>query len=162
MNRQQPGKQGPDWDATVSRAVDHLDESDQAVAEADARRARSTPGMYVLVALTLLAVVVAWNVWAFTRAPEVPPDPEVAFALRQTAGALAAEVFAVQARQGRLPTTAELELADLVDEELTYALAEGGFVITNTDGVIQVTYDGSVPVGEWVANGGHTLVGGSR
>lgn len=160
MNRQEPGKQGPDWDATVSRAVDHVEESDQAVAEADARRSRSRPGTYVLVALPLLAAVVAWNVWAFTRAPDVPPDTEVAFALRQTAGALAAEVLAVQALQGRLPTPAEL--ADLVDEELTYSLAEGGFVITNTDGVVQVTYDGSVPVAEWVANGGHTLVGSSR
>jgi len=35
-------------------------------------------------------------------------------------------------------------------------------VITNTDGVIQVRYDGSRPVAEWVASGGYTVVESAR
>lgn len=150
---------GDDWRDAVSEAVEDLTEMENAVAEVNARQRRGRAATYTFMALPVLAVVVAWNVWSFQRTPEVPPDPEIASALRQTAGALAEEVLALQERQGRLPTVAEL--GGYVDDELTYTLRGEGFVITNTDGVLQVTYDGRMPVAEWVANGGYTRVEGT-
>lgn len=150
---------GHDWQGAVSDAVEDLTETELAVAEVNARQRRGRAATYTLMALPVLVAVVAWNVWSFRRPPEVLPDAEIASALRQTAGALAEEVLALRERQGRLPAPAEL--GGYVDDELTYALRGEGFVITNTDGVLRVTYDGSMPVAEWVAHGGFARVEGS-
>ena len=154
----QPPKHDASWHATISQAADHVDEGHSQLADVQARRERaegeSRIRRYVLMLLPVLVGVVAWNVWAFTRPPDVPPDGDIALALRETAGALAQEALAMAAQQGRLPTPAEL--ADQLDNELTYELRGEGFVVTNTDGVIQVRYDGSRPVDEWVASGGYT------
>lgn len=160
MRDRKPQGQGHDWHGAVSEAVEDLAETESEVAEVQARQRRSRAATYTLMALPVLAAVVAFNVWSFNRPPELLPDTEIAFALRQTAGALAEEVLALQARQGRLPTPDEL--GGYVDDELTYALRGEGFVVTNTDGVLAVTYDGSRPVADWVANGGFTRVEAAR
>lgn len=156
----QPPKQDPNWHATISKAADHVDEGDSQLADVQARRERaegeSRTRRYLLLLLPVLAAVAAWNAWAFTRPPDVPPDADIGLALRETAGALAREALALAARQGRLPPPAEL--GEELDDELTYELVGEGFVVTNTDGVIQVRYDGSRPVDDWVASGGYTRV----
>lgn len=159
MQDRKPKGPGHDWHGAVSDAVEDLAESESAVAAANARQRRGRAATYTLVALPVLVAVVAWNVWSFRRPPETLPDTEIAFALRQTAGALAEEVLALQEQQGRLPTSAEL--GGYVDDELTYALRGEGFVITNTDGVLKVTYEGPKPVADWVVNGGYTRVEGT-
>jgi len=154
-----PKDPGHDWHGAVSDAVDDLAETESAVAAVNARQRRGRAATYTLMSLPVLVAVVAWNVWSLKRPPEVLPDAEIASALRQTAGALAEEVMALQRQQGRLPTPAEL--GGYVDDELIYALRGEGFVITNTDGVLMVTYDGRMPVDQWVVNGGYTRVGGT-
>lgn len=156
----QPPKQDPHWHATISQAADHVDEGDSQLADVQARLERaegeSRTRRYLLLLLPVLVAVVAWNAWAFTRPPDVPPDAEIALALRETAGAVAKEALALAAQQGRLPTRAEL--GDELDDQLTYEVHGEGFVVTNTDGVIQVRYDGSRPVDDWVASGGYIRV----
>lgn len=156
MRDRKPQGQGHDWHGAVSDAMEDMAETENEVAEVRARRRRSKAATYTLLALPVLGAVLAWNVWSFTRTPQLPPDPEIAFALRKTAGALAEEVLALKARQGRLPTAGEL--GGYVDDELTYTVRGEGFVITNTDGVIAVRYDGAQPVADWVAGGGFTRV----
>lgn len=157
---QQPPTQDPNWHATISEATDHVDEGEVQLADVQTRREQavgeSRIRRYVLLLLPVLLAVVAWNVWMFTRPPEAPPDADIGLALRETAGALAREVLALTAQQGRLPTPAEV--GDELDDELTYELSGEGFVVTNTDGVLQVRYDGSRPVDDWVASGGYTRV----
>ncbi len=160
MSHGKPDAQGPDWEGTVSDAVEQVEEGLSALDEARARdgRARSTTALALIAGLLLLAAVAAWNAWWFTRPPLTPPDAEVAFALRETAGALAEEILAIRDAEDRLPTAAEL--ADLLDEELSYEPSGESFVVTNTDGVLRVTYDGSRPVAEWVVDGGYDHVEG--
>lgn len=156
MRDRKPQGQGHDWHGAVSDAMEDMAETENEVAEVRARRRRSKAATYTLLALPVLGAVLAWNVWSLTRTPQPAPDPEIALALRRTAGALAEEVLALQARQGRLPTADEL--GGYVDDELTYTVRGEGFVITNTDGVIAVRYEGAQPVAEWVAGGGFTRV----
>lgn len=90
--------------------------------------------------MPLLALVVAWDAWMLTRPPTLPPCEEQAYALRQTAGAVAEEVLAILSAEGRLP--AQAEVAHMLDEELTYQWVADGFVITNTDGEYLVVSTG--------------------
>lgn len=158
MTDREPGDPGHDWDGTVSDALADLAAGHGAVEDARARQGhtRSRAVSVLLAVLPILAAIAAWNVWAFTRPPVIPSDEEIAHALRETAGALAEEVLARSDRDGRLPTPAEL--AGELDEELTYAPSGDAFLITNTDGVLHVRYDGRSPVAEWVATGGFTRV----
>lgn len=158
MSDRKPNAQGRDGEEAVSDAVEHVEEGQSALDEARARDGRpgSSWAFALIVGVLLLAAVAAWNVWSFSRPPRTPPDAEVAFALRETAGALAEEILAIRDAEGRLPTAAEL--ADQLDEQLSYEPSGDSFVVTNTDGVLRVTYDGSRPVAEWVVNGGYNRV----
>lgn len=146
------GRRPPEWEATVSEAVEHLEASEGQVADARARRARGRAGLHLALALPVLAVVLGWNAWLATRPPELPPDEDIALALRENAAVLVQEVVAFRDDQGRLPTPDAM--AHLTDDEVTYTPTDTGFEVHATDGVVEVRYDGSLPLERWVAAGG--------
>lgn len=153
MTEPKPGSNlGSDWNRAMSDALGKV-AKEQAAAKAAAKagRPKSRPGM-VIVASLALALVIAWDIWRWMSPGPLPPPEEQAYALRRNAGAVAKEVLAIRAADGALP--GREQVANMLDDGLTYQRVGDGFRITNTDGEYVVTYDGSRPVDDWVQNGG--------
>jgi len=156
VNGPKPGPEvGSDWNRALSDALGVV-AKEKAAATAAAAPGRPKSRRWAVICGGLaLAVVVAWDVWMFTRPGALPPPDEQAYALRRSVGAVAKEALAIQAAEGALPD--QQRVAHMLDDALTYRRLGDRFLITNTDGEYVVTYDCSVPVDEWVLNGGYQL-----
>jgi hypothetical protein len=146
----------------LSEAMDQVARDKAAIREMEARRrlASRRRGLLIgtLVAFTLVA---AWDAWMMLwRPPRLPPDKQQVCALMRTAGAVGSEVLGIRASRRRVPT--QEELAYLLDDHLRYRTSGEGFVVTHTDGVHLVSYDGSQPVNQWMTSTGCTLEGTAR
>jgi len=104
-----------------------------------------------------LALVLGWNVWSFMSPGPLPPPDQQAYALRRSAGAVAQEALAIRAAEGALPDRDRM--AHMLDDALTYQRDGDRFLVTNSDGEYVVTYDDSLPLDEWILNGGYRLKG---
>ena len=100
----------------------------------------------------LLALVVAWDVSRWTQ-PPVPLTPEEqSIDLTWIVAGVVEEVEAFRTAEGRLPSTADLE--DLLDETVSYQVEGDGFRVVGTAGEAELTFDGSLPLGEWIVRNG--------
>jgi len=147
-----------EWNQALADAKGRIEELEDALREADRRRATPRKKWALGIMVAALIGVGAWDAWVFTRPPQLPSPEDQAYALRRTAGALAEEVLATHAAEGRWPGT--VELAEYLGDGLTYEVEGEGFVVRNTDGEFVVAYDGSAPVEEWVERGGYALTRG--
>lgn len=148
---------GSDWNRALSDALGKVaEEKAAAKAAAASGRPKSRPGMVIGAGLAF-ALVITWDVWRWVSPGPLPPPEEQAYALRRSVGAVAKEIIAIRTVEGALPSREQV--AHMLDDALTYNRVGTGFLITNTDGVYVVTYDGSRPVDDWLQNGGYRVKG---
>jgi hypothetical protein len=154
MSEPKPGSPaGSDRNRALSEAVSRvLEEKAAQTAAAATRPRRARRGTGIVLGL-VLGLVLAWDLWRWTNPGTLPPPEEQAYALRRSVGAVAKEVLAMQAADGALPDREQV--AHMLDDALTYQRIGDHFIIMNTDGEYVVTYDGALPVDEWVQNGGY-------
>jgi hypothetical protein len=144
---------GSDRNRALSDALSRvLEEKAAQNAAAATRPRRARRGAGIVLGLGL-ALVLAWDVWRWISPGTLPPPEEQAYALRRSVGAVAKEVLAMQAADGALPDREQV--AHMLDDALTYQRIGDHFIIMNTDGEYVVTYEGALPVDEWVQNGGY-------
>jgi hypothetical protein len=158
MSEPKPGSPaGSDRNRALSDALSRvLEEKAAQNATAATRPRRARRGAGIVLGL-VLALVLAWDVWSWISPGTLPPPEEQAYALRRSVGAVAKEVLAMQAADGALPDREQVSY--MLDDALSYQRIGEHFLITNTDGEYVVSYDGSVPVDEWVRNGGYRIKG---
>ena len=141
-----------EWDEAVSRTVDRA-EASKAEAEAAAQRQRPRSRKPLVAGLIMaLALVVAWDVSRWNQPPAPLPPEEQTTSLRWVIAGVVEEVQAFRTAEGNLPSAADLE--GLLDEAISYQVVGDGFRVVGTAGEIELTFDGSVPLEEWVANAG--------
>ena len=149
------------WAAVVSSAEDHV-RRDATYAPG---RARPLPGRNAL--LVTLGVVVALAV--AVAAPRVLPGSpaslpvtEQASDLRAEAALLIEQIEAYREEKGTLPAPALL--SPFLEEGYSYRIvdeATGRYEVRRAAGGVEVTYDGSLPLGLWLVLGGNTVGGTS-
>ena len=148
------------WAEVVSSAEDHV-RRDAALGPG---RARPLPGRNVL--LVLLGVVVAVGV-AFVAPRLAPGSPaslpvtDQASDLRAEASLLVEQIEAFRQERGTLP--APSMLSPFLDEGYSYRIVDealGRYEVRRAVDGVEVTYDGSLPLGLWLVIGG-TSAGGS-
>lgn len=148
------------WAEVVSSAEDHV-RRDASYAPG---RARPLPGRNVL--LVAAGVVVAVGVaMAAPRvlpgSPAALPRNEQASDLRAEAALLIEQIEAYRQEHGTLPPPAML--SPFLDEGYSYRVLDpalGRYEVRRTAGGVEVSYDGSLPLGLWLVIGG-TAAGGS-
>lgn len=141
-----------DWSNVVSEASQHVQARAAAIEEAADQQRGAPRGAVLAVVGVLLAVVLAWDVYVFTRPPELPAPAVEAENLRYFVADAVDVVEDFRAEQGRLPTRAEL--GDLLDPEITYETRGNGFVVGAEGEGVSVEYDSRMPLSEWIASGG--------
>jgi hypothetical protein len=141
-----------DWSGAVDDVLEKVARHQAAVLEAEKRQRPPGQGRVLVSALVALAAVVAWNAWMLTRIPEGLPPEVVAEDLRYTVHFAAGAIEDFRAEHGRLPTAAEVE--EYLGPEMVYEVDGNAFTVTATDAETQVTYDGSVPLTEWIQGSG--------
>jgi len=149
-----PENQGPDNDkrdmtGTVGEVLETVAEHHAAVEAVEQRQKPKDRGRVLIGALVVLVVVAAWDVWILTKAPEGLPPEIVAADLHFDVQFAVEAVEDFRADEGRLP--AAEEISDYLDDDVIYVTDGAGFSVTALDGDVQVTYDGSVPLEEWMA-----------
>ncbi|MDP2956267.1 MAG: hypothetical protein Q8N53_07590 [Longimicrobiales bacterium] len=142
------------WAEVVSSAEDHV-RRDHAMAP---DRSLPLPGRN---AFLILGGVVVAGLVAFLAprlAPESPaalPATEQASDLRAEAALLVEQIEAYRQERGTLPLPAML--APFLDEGYTYRILDptmGRYEVRRAAGGVEVTYDGSLPLGLWLVLGG--------
>jgi hypothetical protein len=150
------------WAEVVSSAADAVRRDAEL---APAGRARPLPGRNVL--LIALGVVVAVGV-AFVAPRLVPGSPaalpfnDQASDLRAEAAILIEQIEAYRQENGVLPAASML--APFLDEGYSYRIvdeATGRYEVKRAAGGVEVVYDGSLPLGLWLAIGGGAAGGPS-
>ncbi len=148
------------WAAVVSSAEDHV-RRDATYAPG---RARPLPGRNAL--LVAAGVVVAVGV-AFAAPRVMPGSPaslpatEQASDLRAEAALLIEQIEAYRQERGTLPQPSML--SPFLEEGYSYRIVDevmGRYEVRRAAGGVEVTYDGSLPLGLWLVIGGSS-VGGS-
>ena len=141
-----------DFDGAVSEVMDHVAEHAARAEEGVAQGRPASRRGILVAALVVLVLVAAWDVYMLTRPPTGLPPEIVAEDLRWSAGLAAQEIEAFRAEQGRLPDPSEI--ADILDEGLTYRVEDDHYIVTASDGDLAVSYDGSVPLDRWLRGEG--------
>lgn len=105
-----------------------------------------------------LAGLVGTNLWLLTRPPEGLPPAAQEVDLRYIVAGVVDVVEDLREANGRLPTPAEMEdyLAD--DDEVRYEVSGERFRVTVQAEGVEVTYDGSVPLADWLSMRTHDSV----
>jgi len=147
------------WAEAVSSAEDHV-RRDAALGPG---RARPLPGRNVL--LIAAGVVVAVGV-AFAAPRLLPgspaslPVPEQASDLRAEAALLIQQIEAYRQESGKLPPASML--SPFLEEGYSYRIvdeASGRYEVRRAAEGVEVTYDGSLPLGLWLVIGGSSAGG---
>jgi hypothetical protein len=161
--RPEPGN-APDhdkWAEVVSSAEDHV-RRDAAFAPG---RARPLPGRNAL--LVAAGVVVAIGV-AFAAPRILPGSPaslpvtDQASDLRAEAALLIEQIEAYRQERGTLPPPSML--SPFLQEGYSYRIVDesmGRYEVRRAAGGVEVTYDGSLPLGLWLVIGGNSAGGSS-
>ena len=155
------GPEQDKWAAVVSSAEDHV-RRDATYAPG---RARPLPGRNVL--LVAAGVVVALGV--ALAVPRVLPGSstflpvnEQASDLRAEAALLIEQIEAYRQEHGTLPLPAML--SPFLEEGYSYRVLDptmGRYEVRRASGGVEVTYDGSLPLGLWLVIGGESGGGAS-
>ena len=95
-----------------------------------------------------LAVVMAGASYLSLRTPGEPPVVEQEQDLRWAVAQVVKRVESVRAQTGRLPTAEELH--GLVSDLITYERVGDAYFVVGERGEVQVLYDGSIPLDEWM------------
>ncbi|NJD18164.1 MAG: hypothetical protein FIA95_02630 [Gemmatimonadetes bacterium] len=158
-----PGKapEKDEWAAVVSSAEDHVRRD----AEYAPGRARPLPGRTALLVAggVLVALAVAFG------APRLMPGSaaslpvtEQASDLRAEAALLVEQIEAYRKELGTLPSPSKL--SPFLEEGYSYRVVDealGRYEVRRAAGGVEVTYDGSLPLGLWLVIGGSSSGGAS-
>lgn len=149
------------WAAVVSSAEDHV-RRDATYAPG---RARPLPGRNVLLiaagALVAVGVAVAAPRVLPGSSPSLPVT-EQASDLRAEAALLVEQIEAYRQEHGALPPPGVL--SPFLEEGYSYRVVDqalGRYEVRRAAGGVEVTYDGSLPLGLWLVIGGSSSVGPS-
>ncbi|GMV07060.1 MAG: hypothetical protein AMXMBFR53_33350 [Gemmatimonadota bacterium] len=159
---QPPDQQARRDDRAYSDLVsDVLTDVDKREAAARAAAGPRNPRLRVWGAAALALVfagLVGMNFWLLTRPPEGLPPAAQEVDLRYIVAGVADVVEDFREANGRLPTPGEMEdyLAD--DDEVRYEVSGEHFRVTAQAEGVEVTYDGSVPLAEWLSIRTHDSV----
>jgi len=102
----------------------------------------------LLVLLVTLAVVMGGATYLSLRTHGDPAAIEQEEDLRWAVAQVVKRVESVLAQTGRLPTAEELH--GLVSELITYERVGDSYFVVGERGEVQVLYDGSIPLDEWM------------
>lgn len=158
MNRLETGS-APDrdkWADVVSSAEDHV----RMDASYVSRTAQPLPGRNVFVLLVGVVVAVAAALATSRIGPGstlVLPPTQQASDLRGEVALLVEQIEAFREERGTLPTADLLE--PFLDEGYEYEVLDasaGRYEVRRSAGGVEVTYDGSLPLGLWLTIGGAT------
>lgn len=147
------------WAEVVSSAEEHV-RRDTAVGPG---RPRPLPGRNILLIAVGVVVAVAVALAAPRLIPGSPaslPLNDQASDLRSEAALLIQQIEAYRQERGTLPPPSML--APFLDEGYSYRIldeATGRYEVKRSAGGVVVTYDGSLPLGLWLAIGGGTTGG---
>lgn len=149
------------WAAVVSSAEDEL-RRDSAFAPG---RARPLPGRNALLVIGGVVVALAVAVAAPRVLPGSPaslPVTDQASDLRAEAALLIEQIEEYRREKGSLPPASML--SPFLDEGYSYRIideATGRYEVRRAAGGVEVTYDGSLPLGLWLVIGGNSAGGPS-
>jgi len=138
----------PDLSEAVSRASVHVKERGVAAQEAAERQKPRSQAPALVGAAVIFAAVIAWDVYAFSRAPAPVPTDELRVDLRWLVADAVGVIEGFRIETGRLPTRAEL--GDLLAEDLLYEVRGDSYVVAVAEGALRVQFDGTVPLDRWV------------
>ncbi|HSW29788.1 MAG TPA: hypothetical protein VLH75_09940 [Longimicrobiales bacterium] len=159
--RPEPGN-APDhdkWAAVVSSAEDHVRRD----ATCAPGRARPLPGRNALLVAAGVVVAVGVALAAPRVMPGSPaslPATEQASDLRAEAALLIEQIEAYRQERGTLPQPSML--SPFLEEGYSYRIVDeamGRYEVRRTAGGVEVTYDGSLPLGLWLVIGGSSAGG---
>jgi hypothetical protein len=159
--RPEPGN-APDqdkWAAVVSSAEDHV-RRDATYAPV---RARPLPGRNALLVAAGVVLAVGVALAAPRLMPGSPaslPLTEQASDLRAEAALLIEQIEAYRQERGTLPQPSML--SPFLEEGYRYRIVDeamGRYEVSRTAGGVEVTYDGSLPLGLWLVIGGSSAGG---
>jgi hypothetical protein len=149
------------WAAVVSSAEDHV-RRDATYAPG---RARPLPGRNVLLIAAGALVAIGVAVAAPRVLPGSPPSlpaTEQAADLRAEAALLIEQIEAYRQEHGTLPAPGML--SPFLEEGYSYRVVDqamGRYEVRRAAGGVEVTYDGSLPLGLWLVIGGNSAAGPS-
>jgi hypothetical protein len=149
MDDQKGAPQG--WSNVVSEASRHVKERRAAIEEAQERQKPKSRAPILAAVVAVLVAVVAWDVYVFTRPPELPTPEREAANLRWFVGDAVNLIEDYRAETGRLPTRADL--GDLLDDEIVYEIQGEGYVVIMEGERASVEYESGVPLEDWMAFG---------
>jgi hypothetical protein len=163
MVRPEPGQDRDQdkWAAVVSSAEDHV-RRDATYAPG---RARPLPGRNALLLAGGVVVALAVAVAAPRMLPGSPaslPVTEQASDLRAEAALLIEQIETYRQERGTLPPPSML--SPFLEEGYSYRIVDealGRYEVRRAAGGVEVTYDGSLPLGLWLVIGGNSVGGGS-
>lgn len=138
------------WADAVASATVHVKEREEAAREAEELAKPRSSRLRGVVLSVILAVVVAWDVYTLTRPPEVLPPAEQTADL---AWLVADAVELIESARGpgdELPSPTEL--ADVLDEGVTFRPRDGGYTVVARSGETELEYVSRVPIGEWMGS----------
>lgn len=138
------------WSEALTDAVDHVKAKTEAQ-EKQEQPPKDRRPFFLAAGFVILAIVWGFNIYYFTR-PIPPLSPQEQMRdLREEISYMAQEVQAYFDEEGRLPTPAEVGFDTEEWLEYTVVSAEAGqYTISATEGTVSVTYDGTLPLLQWV------------
>lgn len=144
-----PAGSGPGWTETVAEATRHVDARREAEAVASERQKPRTSRARLVATLAALVAVVAWNVVRWTAAVDPLPVAQERMNLAWMVVDVVESIEDFRAEQGRLPNA--IEVAQTADEDVEYALTDGGYRVTVHGDGGSISYDGGGDVDQWMA-----------
>lgn len=133
----------------LSEASAHVRERKAASEEAAERAKPKSSGTSLVIALMILAVVAAWDVYGLTRPPAGLPPAEQEADLSWFVVDAVELIEGYRGDEGRLPTA--VELPDLAEEGLTYTPQGDAYVVVVESDDVRLVYDSSLSIDEWIA-----------
>ena len=144
----QTSTRSEDWNDAISDASQHVADREQAGEEAAARQRPKSSAPRLIVTFVALVAVAAWNVQAYTAAPDPVPTQR---ARTGAAWLMADDIQAISdfaEEQGRLPDA--LEVNDLIDASVVYRPSDAGFTLASARQELGLVYDSQVPLEAWL------------
>lgn len=108
-----------------------------------------SPISWPVVGVAVTALLVAIGAFMVDQRPAAPDNTVVEAELRWAAAHVVREVERLRSTLGHLPDETDLQV--VLSDAITYRPSGDGYVVTGARGVVEVVYDGQLPLELWEA-----------
>jgi hypothetical protein len=144
-----PRRPDDEFSEAISSATQLIQERKAAAAVASEKAKPRRKGGLLLPGIALLVVVAVGDWYVLTRPPDPLPVAEQEVDLSWFILGAVDVVESFRGEGGELPTATDL--AEVLDEEVTYTVQGGNYVLEAESNGVKVEYRSEVPLEDWVS-----------